>query len=77
MGSKNVSLRDDVYRELAAEKTDDESFSDVIERLIEMRRGDHPLYDIVGILEDDAVERVRERSDAFRAELDRDLERET
>ena len=77
MGSTNISLRDDVYRELAAEKTDDESFSDVIERLIEMRRGDHPLYDIVGILEDDAVERVRERSDAFRAELDRDLERET
>jgi len=33
MGSKNISVREDVYRTLKREKRADESFSDVIERL--------------------------------------------
>ncbi|NHN46953.1 hypothetical protein G9464_04995 [Halostella sp. JP-L12] len=32
MGSKAISVREDVYRALKREKRDDESFSDVIER---------------------------------------------
>lgn len=75
MGSKNISLREEVYRELAEERADDESFSDVIQRLIEMRRGEHPLYEIVGVLGDEEATRLRERSSTFREELDRDLER--
>lgn len=37
MTSKNLSVREDIYRKLAESKRDDESFSDVIERLLERR----------------------------------------
>ncbi|MBM3897955.1 MAG: antitoxin [Thaumarchaeota archaeon] len=37
MTSKNVSIREDVYRKLAEAKHEDESFSDVIERILEKR----------------------------------------
>jgi predicted CopG family antitoxin len=37
MTSKNLSVREDIYRKLAEAKRDDESFSDVIERLLEKR----------------------------------------
>ena len=33
MGSKNISVRDDVYRALRDAKGEDESFSEVIERV--------------------------------------------
>ena len=76
MSSKNISLREDVYRALSEEKGEDESFSDTINRLISARRGEHPLYDIVGILDEDEANRVRERTAAFRVQLDRDMERD-
>lgn len=68
MGSKNVSLREDIYRRLKEEKDEDESFSDVIERLLD--RGDHPLYDLIGVLGDEEAERVREQSEEFRRSVD-------
>lgn len=34
MGSMNISIRDEVYRELKRRRAEDESFSDVIERLL-------------------------------------------
>lgn len=34
MGSKNISIRDDTYEKLRARKQRDESFTDVIERLM-------------------------------------------
>ena len=37
MTAKNLSVREDVYRRLAEAKREDESFSDVIERLLERR----------------------------------------
>lgn len=37
MTSKNVSIREDVYRKLAEAKHEGESFSDVIERILEKR----------------------------------------
>lgn len=75
MSSKNISLREDVYRELKRAKGEDESFSDVIERLLSAREGDHPLYGLVGLLADDEVVRVREASEQFREELDEELAR--
>ncbi len=75
MGSKNISLREEVYRELSEEKADDESFSDVIYRLLTTRRGEHPLYEVVGILDDAEAERVRERTEEFREGVDRDMDR--
>lgn len=75
MSSKNISVRDDVYRELAEEKASDESFSDVIHRLIAARRGEHPLYDLVGVLDEEDAGRVRERAQGFRERMNQDMER--
>lgn len=75
MSSKNISIREDVYRELKRAKGEDESFSDVIERLLSAREGDHPLYGLVGLLDDGEVERIREASERFRRELDEEMGR--
>lgn len=68
MASKTISLSEETYTRLARAKGDDESFSDVIDRLL--GEDDHPLYDLVGLLEAEDVEAVRERSRAFRADVD-------
>lgn len=38
MSSKNVSIREDTYERLRSRKRDDESFTDVIERLLDRQR---------------------------------------
>lgn len=73
MGSKNISVRDDVYRRLRDAKADDESFSDAIDRLLSSDDADHPLYELVGTLDDDEADRVRERATAFRDRLDEEM----
>lgn len=35
MGSKHISIRDDVYKKLEARKLPNESFSDIIEKLLQ------------------------------------------
>ncbi len=50
MVSKNLAVRGEVYRKLLEAKKGDESFSDVIERLLE---GKHDLMAFAGILSDD------------------------
>ena len=49
MATKNLAIRDEVYRRLAEAKRDDESFSDVIERLLEKRSS---LLSLWGVLAD-------------------------
>jgi len=44
MTSKNLSVREDVYQKLVEAKRSDESFSDVIERLLEKRGSLLPLW---------------------------------
>ncbi|MDG6898100.1 MAG: antitoxin VapB family protein [Nitrososphaerota archaeon] len=44
MPSRNLAIRDDVYRKLAEAKKDDESFSEVIERLLERKGSVLPLW---------------------------------
>ena len=73
MSSKNISVREDVYRALDEAKEEDESFSDVIERLLGMRSGEHPLYGLVGTLDEEEAEAVRERVADFRASVDDDM----
>ncbi len=50
MASKNLAVREDVYRKLLEAKKGNESFSDVIERLLE---GKHDVMAFAGILSDD------------------------
>jgi predicted CopG family antitoxin len=75
MSSKKVSLREDVYRELKAAKGEDESFSDVVERLLATDRDEHPLDRLEGLLDKDEAENVRERMRDFRSSLDDDMDR--
>ena len=74
MASKTVSLKEETYERLRQAKGEDESFSDVIDRLL--GEGDHPLYDLVGLADDETLERVREQSRAFREETDRRMDPE-
>lgn len=74
MSSKNISVRDDIYRALKNEKREDESFSEVIDRLLARREGEHPLYDLVGILDDEQADRLREKSAEFRDNVDERME---
>ena len=68
MASKNISIRDDVYNLLKGAKRDEESFSDVIERLLKKDKID--LSEYFGALKDspllDKIEadskRVRENA---------------
>ena len=77
MSSKNISVRDDVYRALKNAKGEDESFSDVIERMMASAEGEHPLYDLVGTLGEEEVERARKRASEFRESVDEGLDRQT
>ncbi len=44
MTTKNLAIREEVYRKLAEAKRQDESFSDVIERLVQRRGSLLPLW---------------------------------
>lgn len=68
MVSKTVSLKEETYRRLTQEKGEDESFSDVIDRLLAAE--DQPLFELVGLLDDDALESLEERSQSFRAAVE-------
>jgi len=76
MSSKNISLREDVYEELKREKAEDESFSDVVNRLLSVRRDEepHPLYGLIGMLDDKEAEEVRERVEEFRTDVSEEIE---
>ena len=77
MGSKNISIRDEVYSALKEAKGEDESFSEVIERLLASRSGEHPLYRLVGALDESEAERVRELAAEFRGSVDQGMGRST
>lgn len=74
MGSKTISLKEETYVRLKRAKGEDESFSDVIDRLLGEER--HPLYDLVGLLDETEAERARERSRVFREDVDTRLDAE-
>ena len=56
MGTKNISLKESAYERLASLKREDESFSDVVERLTEKRT---PKYsDLSGTLSKETIEAI-------------------
>ncbi|KXA91416.1 hypothetical protein AKJ57_01240 [candidate division MSBL1 archaeon SCGC-AAA259A05] len=72
MGSKNISLRESAYERLSSLKKEEESFSDLVERLT---RGKTPKYsDLAGILSKDTIETIenarKERKRADKAEFE-------
>jgi predicted CopG family antitoxin len=56
MGTRMVRLDDDVYERIEAHKREDETFSEAIDRLIEVP----PLGTLAGILSDEEAEEFRE-----------------
>jgi len=70
--SKQIRLKDDVYERIEANKRDDESFSDAVERLI----GGRSLRDLRGVFDENRVNEMRDAIEtADRG--DRDEVRET
>lgn len=67
MASRTISLEEETYERLRRAKGEGESFSDDIDRLL----GDdeHLLYGLVGLLEEDEADRLRERSRACREDV--------
>jgi predicted CopG family antitoxin len=53
MGTKTISIREDVYETLKSMKREDESISDAVERLI--RKKEANLEDFFGVLKDSEV----------------------
>ena len=58
--SHQVRLDDDVYERIKANKRDDETFSDAVERLI----GRRSLRDLRGIFDEEQVNEMRETIEA-------------
>ena len=70
--SKQIRLKDDVYERIKANKRDDESFSDAVERLI----GGRSLRDLRSVFDENRVNEMRDAIKAADRE-DRDEIRET
>lgn len=73
MGSRTISLKDDVYDLLKSRKRADESFSDVVERLA----GERTPEDVEELAGWDDDHALAEKMEATAGELDRSLERRT
>lgn len=69
MGSKNISIPDDVYQKLREKRKPDESFGDTIDRLL----GGRPLDEFWGAWDDSTAKRAREAIATSRAGTDERL----
>ena len=69
MASKTISIKESTYDRLKALKGSEESFSDAIDRLVGHREGQHPLFELVGLVDETEHDNLRERSGTFRSEL--------
>ena len=69
--SRQICLEDDVYERIKANKRDDESFSDAVDRLI----GGRSLRDLRDVFDDDQVSEMRDAIEAA-DQADRDEVRE-
>ncbi|GAB7009778.1 antitoxin VapB family protein [Halorubrum trueperi] len=64
MATKTIGVREEVYERLRARKRDDESFTDLLDRLIDESEGDW--RDGFGSLSTEEVESIRESATASR-----------
>ncbi|ELY93905.1 hypothetical protein C483_04479 [Natrialba hulunbeirensis JCM 10989] len=67
MGSKTISLREETYRRLDRAKHENESFSDVVDRLLV--DDDDPLRELIGFVDEDELDAVKRKSSSFRRDF--------
>lgn len=75
MSSKQLEVSTDVYERLDAARGPDETVEDVIRRLL-AASDDHPLFEIVGMLDEEELDRVHEEREQFRADVNGRLDDE-
>lgn len=69
MTSKQISIREEVYKRLYLQKNENESFSDVITRLLDNQSNFHKIEQCFGLskdLPDEIVDKFRESSKEMR-----------
>ncbi|THE64912.1 hypothetical protein D8Y22_09845 [Salinadaptatus halalkaliphilus] len=71
MGTKTIGLREDVYDQLKGRKRDDESFTELVDRLLEESTPDW--RDGFGTLSDTEADELESLSARSRAQLGADL----
>lgn len=71
MGMKSIGIRDDVYERLKARKRDDESFSDLVERLLDDATVDW--RDGFGTLDPDELEEMKRVVEQSRTRINEGL----
>lgn len=69
MSSREIRVPEEVYDALEEARREGETVEDVVRRLATRSR-EHPLYDIVGLLEPDEAEGVRRASRRVRSDID-------
>lgn len=63
MGTKTIGIREDVYERLKAQKRDDESFTDTVERLLTESKADwRDGFGALDAVEAEELERVARKS---------------
>lgn len=67
--SKTISVKQETYERRSRSKGEGESFSDVIDRLLRAE-DEHPLYQLVGALDESNADELRERARGFREDVD-------
>lgn len=66
MSTKTISIRDDVHRRLVEAKRQDESFSDVIDRLLKKENADLSVF-FGSLKNSDLLDEIEEDSKRIRA----------
>lgn len=70
MGTTTISLKDEAYQQLAAEKREGESFSDVVMRLTGGQRTVDELEELAGGLDAELAEAVEKSTETVRKDLE-------
>ena len=70
MATKSVTVKKSAYEILKSRKREDESFSDVVERIANRR----PITDLTEVISDEDGEAIAEEVEKVRDELDEEVE---
>ena len=70
MSTKSVTVKESAYEILRSRKRENESFSDVIERIAKRR----PITDLTEVISDEDGEAIAEEIEKARDELDEEVE---